>query len=406
MFPQRAAGRFFRSFRNRDYRMLWFADEATSSAEQIEFLALAWFVLIETESPLLVGLYGALRFTGTLFAPFYGVVIDRYDRLRLLTAARVAMLGVGAVIAALAFSNQIAVWHIFTLTGVAGMVRAFDNVARQTLIADLVARQDLSNAIALTRVGRDATQIVGPIVGGFVLEWQGLGWTYAAVIALHLAGALCVMIARAPSRTPAARGASVWSTLLESLRYAKGNQAILALLLLAFLVNLTGFPLNQGLAPVFAHDVLGTDSGGLGWLLGAYSAGAFVGSALIAGMARLERAGRVMVLGAVGWHAAIGALAFVERFDVSLGALAFAGISQSFTMVTMSILLLGSAPPEIRGRVMGLRSLAVYGLPLGLLASGAAADGFGISAALIVNGVVGIAATAAIVLPLRSVWRA
>lgn len=406
MFPQTAAGRFFRSFRNRDYRMLWFADEATSSAEQIEFLALAWFVLIETESPLLVGLYGALRFTGTLFAPFYGVVVDRYDRLKLLTAARLAMLGVGVVIAALAFSNQVAVWHIFALTGVAGMVRAFDNVARQTLIADLVARQDLSNAIALTRVGRDATQIVGPIVGGFVLEWQGLGWTYAAVIALHLTGAGCVMIARAPSRTPAARGASVLSTLMESLRYAKGNQAILALLLLAFLVNLTGFPLNQGLAPVFAHDVLRTDSSGLGWLLGAYSAGAFVGSALIAGMAWLERAGRVMVLGAVAWHAAVVALAFVDRFDVSLAALAFAGISQSFTMVTMSILLLGSTPTEIRGRMMGLRSLAVYGLPLGLLASGAAADGFGISAALIVNGVVGIAATAAIVAPLRSIWRA
>ena len=406
MYTHTITSRFFRSFQQRNYRLLWFSDGITSSAEQMEFLVLAWFVLLETESPFLVGLYGSLRFTGTLFAPLYGIVVDRYDRLKLLRTARIIFTVIAAIIAALSFLDQIHIWHIFVLTGVAGMVRAFDNVTRQTLLADMVPRHNLGNAIALTRTGRDATQIVSPIIGGFLLDSFGLGWTYVVIIALLLGGTGLTVPVKPPPRTPTARGASIFTTLADSFRYALRHQVILALLLLAFLVNLTGFPLNQGLLPVFAYDVLLTDSTGLGWLLGAYSAGAFVGSIVIAGIGNMERAGRLMTLGAVAWHAGIAALAGSKWFGASLGMLAFAGITQSFTMVTMSILLLGSTPTNIRGRMMGLRSLAVYGLPIGLLASGAIADTLGITVALVTNGVIGVAITALIAIALRSIWRA
>ncbi len=406
MYTHTITSRFFRSFQQRNYRLLWFSDGVTSSAEQMEFLVLAWFVLLETESPFLVGLYGSLRFTGTLFAPLYGIVVDRYDRLKLLRTSRIIFTVIAIIIAALAFLDQIHIWQIFVLTGIAGMARAFDNVTRQTIIADMVPRQNLGNAIALTRTGRDATQIVSPIIGGLLLDSFGLGWTYVVIIVLLFGGTALTIPVNPPARTPTARGASIFTTLAGSFRYALRHEVILALLLLAFLVNLTGFPLNQGLVPVFAHDVLLTDSTGLGWLLGAYSAGAFVGSIVIAGIGNIERGGRLMALGSVAWHAGIAALAVSKWFSASLGVLAFAGITQSFTMVTMSILLLGSTPTDIRGRMMGLRSLAVYGLPLGLLASGAIADTLSITVALVANGVIGVAITAAVVLALRGIWRA
>ena len=406
MYTNTITSRFFRSFQQRNYRLLWFSDGLTSSAEQMEFLVLAWFVLLETDSPFLVGLYGALRFTGTLFAPFYGIVVDRYDRLKLLRTARIIFMVIAVIIAALSFLGQINIWQVFVLTGVAGMVRAFDNVTRQTLIADMVPRQNLGNAIALTRTGRDTTQIVSPVIGGFLLDSFGLGWAYVVIIVLFTGGTAFTLPVKPPPRTPATRGESIFTTLVESFRYAARHEVILALLLLAFLVNLTGFPLNQGLVPVFARDVLLTDSTGLGWLLGAYSAGAFAGSIVIAGIGNMQRAGRLMSLGSVAWHATIAVLAAATLFNVSLGVLAFAGLVQSFTMVTMSILLLGSTPTDIRGRMMGLRSLAVYGLPLGLLASGAIADTLGITFALVGNGVIGIAITVAIVLALRAIWRA
>ncbi|MCY4578752.1 MAG: MFS transporter [Chloroflexi bacterium] len=406
MYTNTITSRFFRSFQQRNYRLLWFSDGVTSSAEQMEFLVLVWFVATRTESAFLVTLYGALRFTGTLFAPFYGIIVDRYDRLMLLRISRIIFTVIALIIAALSFLGLIQIWHIFVLTGVAGMVRAFDNVTRQTLMADMVPRHNLGNAIALTRTGRDTTQIVSPVIGGFLLDSFGLGWAYVAIIALLIGGTALTIPVKPPPRFPATRGEPIFVTLVESFRYARSHQVVLALLLLAFLVNLTGFPLNQGLVPVFARDVLLTDSTGLGWLLGAYSAGAFIGSIVIAGIGDMERAGRLMSLGSVGWHAAIVVLAASTLFNVSLGVLALAGLVQSFTMVTMSILLLVSTPTEMRGRMLGLRSLAVYGLPLGLLASGAIADTVGITFALIGNGVIGIAITVAIVLALRGIWRA
>ncbi len=406
MYTNTITSRFFRSFQQRNYRLLWLSDGITSSAEQMEFLVLVWFVATHTESAFLVTLYGALRFTGTLFAPFYGIVVDRYDRLMLLRLSRIIFMVIAVIIAVLSFLEQINIWHVFALTGVAGMARAFDNVTRQTLIADMVPRQNLGNAIALTRVGRDITQIAGPVIGGFLFDSFGLGWAYVVIIVLLTGGTALTLPVNPPPRAPATRGEPIFSTLAGSFRYAARHEAILALLMLAFLVNLTGFPLNQGLVPLFARDVLLTDSTGLGWLLGAYSAGAFLGSVVIAGIGNMQRAGRLMSLGSVAWHGAIAVLAASTLFNVSLGVLAFAGLVQSFTMVTMSILLLGSTPTEIRGRIMGLRSLAVYGLPLGLLASGAVADTLGITFALVGNGVIGIVLTAAIVLALKEIWRA
>ncbi len=193
--------------------------------------------------------------------------------------------------------------------------------------------------------------------------------------------------------------------LRQAASYVRKEELILALLLMAFVVNLTGFPLNNGLMPVFARDVLGTGSTGLGQLLGAYSAGSAAGSATIAALARFGRPGRAIVLAAVAWHGSMAVLAGAQWFGAALIVATIVGFAQSFTMVTMAMTLLGATSPEIRGRVMGLRSLAVYGLPVGLLASGATADAFGASTALLINGAVGVTVAIAISLWLRRLWK-
>ena len=157
--------------------------------------------------------------------------------------------------------------------------------------------------------------------------------------------------------------------------------------------------------PVFARDVLNTDSTGLGQLLGAYSAGALIGSVAIAALPNVPRLGRLMVLGSIGWHLGILVISQFKWFVPSMVVLLFTGAAQSFSMVTMAILLIGSTPTDIRGRVMGLRSWAVYGLPMGLLISGAIADNVNIQTAFVINGVVGILLTILIVGWLRGVWR-
>jgi MFS family permease len=118
----------------------------------------------------------------------------------------------------------------------------------------------------------------------------------------------------------------------------------------------------------------------------------------------MRHPGRVTLIGSIGWHAAILVMSQIEWFSVSVPVLMLTGIAQAFSMVTMSMMLLSASSPEIRGRIMGIRSLAVYGLPLGLVASGAAADAFGVSLALVINGVVGIVFTVLIAVWLRKLW--
>lgn len=398
--------RFGNAFRGRDFRYLWLSDSVVSCAEQMEFLVLAWFILQETDSPFLLGLYAALRFTGTLFSPLYGIVVDRYRRERLLRFVRFGFTLSAVVILVLIVTDILDVWHVFLLVGIVGMARAFDTVTRQTVIPDIVPREGIMNAVALTRSGRDVMQIIGPMVGGALLARYGMGLSYVVIVAMYLSGVGLALRLHVPGQPASARSSeSVISNLRQALSYVRTREVVLGLLLLAFLVNLSGFPLNNGLLPVYAKDVLGVGAEGLGQLLGAYSAGSMVGSVTIAALPRLRRPGVVMTLAGIAWHVSILAIALIAWFGPAMGVLALAGLAQSFTMVTMSMLLLSVTSPEIRGRVMGLRSLAVYGLPLGLLASGFLADILGAPLALALNGLVGIVFGLAIAVATRGIWR-
>ena len=398
--------RFGSAFRGRDFRYLWLSDSVVSCAEQMEFLVLAWFILQETDSPFLLGLYAALRFTGTLLSPLYGIVVDKYRRERLLRLVRFGFTLSAVAILVLITADIFDVWHVFLLVGIVGMARAFDTVTRQTVIPDIVPREGIMNAVALTRSGRDIMQIIGPMVGGVLLARYGMGWSYVAIVAMYLLGVALAFRLQVPNQPVATRSSvSVISNLRQALSYVRTSEVVLGLLLLAFLVNLSGFPLNNGLLPVYAKDVLGAGAEGLGQLLGAYSAGSMVGSVTIAALPRLRRPGVVMTLAGIAWHSAILALALIAWFGPATGVLALAGLAQSFTMVTMSMLLLSVTSPEIRGRVMGLRSLAVYGLPLGLLGSGFLAGILGAPLALALNGLVGIVFGLAIAVATRGIWR-
>ncbi len=399
------ATNLFRSFKRRDFRFLWLSDGMGGWADQMELVVLGWFVLLETDSPFMVGLYAALRSTGTLLSPLYGIVIDRYNRKKLLRNARTGFAVIAAAFFILSATDRLEVWHVFALAAILGMVRAFDNVTRQTLIADVVDREGLMNAVALTRSGRDTTQIVGPVVAGVMLSRAGMGASYGLIVGVYLAGVAFAYQLRTPSGGQAGRGASLMTNLSETAAYIGSHQVILALLLMAFLVNLTALPLSLGLMPVYARDALGASSNGLGQLLAANAVGGFTGSVAIAVLPNFRRPGAVILVASLAWHALILAVTRVRWFGPSLPVLWAAGIAQSFTMVTMTVALLSVTSPELRGRVNGVRSMAVYGLPIGLLTTGGLADVLGITTAMAISGAVGMFFTLLVTVRLRGLWR-
>ncbi len=392
------------SFRQRNFRFFLTAESLTRVGDQVELVVLAWVVLVETGQPFLLGIFAALRFLGTLIAPLYGVLVDRYDRRLLLVGTRLVSTTMAIAILILAAVDLVQVWHLFVLSTISGLARTFSNVIREVLTADVVEPRLFANAIGLTRSATDLMQMIGPIVGGLLLKWYGIAPAYAPVVVVYLGSAIAGYMLRLPDRKRGTAKASLWRNLVEGGIYIRRNEVVLALLLMAFLANFAALSVKDVILPVFARAVLEIGPDGLGMLMSSLFAGAFVGSISIAGATMLQRGGRFLILASIVWHGIFLALAYSTGISVSMTALFLVGIFQSFTMVTMATLLIRATPEDMRGRVMGARSLAVYGLPMGVLVAGAISGSLGAPAAIVVIAIVGVVATLLIAVYLKRLW--
>ena len=392
------------SFKQRNFRFFLTAESLTRVGDQIEMVVLAWVILVETGQPFLLGVFAALRFLGTLIAPFYGVMMDRYDRRLLLVGGRLVSAGIAAAILFLAAIESVQVWHLFVLSTISGLARTFSNVMREVLTADVVEPRLFANAIGLTRSATDIMHMIGPFAGGVILKWYGIGPAYVPVVVAYLGSAAAGYMLRLPHRDRSALKTSVWQNLMEAGGYIRRSEVVLAILIMAFLVNFTALSVKDVLLPVFAHEVLEIGPDGLGRLMSSLFAGAFVGSIGVAGVTWLQRGGRFILVSSLAWHGVFLLFAYSTWVGPSMGALFVVGIFQSFTMVTMATLLIRVTPEEMRGRVMGARSLAVYGLPMGLLVAGAVSGTLGAPIAMAFNVIVGVAATLLIAGWLRRLW--
>jgi MFS family permease len=198
------------------------------------------------------------------------------------------------------------------------------------------------------------------------------------------------------------RHRSLWQDLKDGLVYIWETPCSLAAMWLAFLVNLTAFPLTSGLLPYIARDIYHIGQTGLGTLVASFAAGSFFGSVAISLAGPSIRPARMMIIFALAWYALLLLFALMPNPAGGRLMLIFAGIAQSLSLVPMSVLLLHSAGERFRGRVMGVRMLAIYGVPIGLLAAGGLIDHIGFATTATLYCLFGIALT--VLIALR--WRA
>ena len=237
-----------------------------------------------------------------------------------------------------------------------------------------------------------------------MLKWYGIAPTYVPVVIAYVSSAAAGYMLRLPHRDRSVVKTSVWRNLMEAGGYIRRSDVVLALLLMACLVNYTALSVKDVLLPVFAHEVLDIGPDGLGRLISSLFAGALVGSLGVAGVTWLQRGGRFLLVSSLAWHGVFLLFAYSTWVSLSMGSLFVVGIFQSFTMVTMATLLIRVTSEEMRARVMGARSLAVYGLPMGLLVAGAVSGTLGAPIAMAFNVVVGVVGTLLIVGWLRRLW--
>jgi len=361
-------------FSQRSFRFQWPSDLAVSWAFEMETLLLAWFVLVETGSVLALTAFGALQFLGTLVSPLYGVAGDRLGQRRVLSAMRAFYLLQAALLAALALSGALSVTAVFLVAFVMGLVRPSDIGVRNALIGATMPPALLARAIGIERVSMDGARVVGALTGAGLVAALGMGPAYVAVASLYLASLLLSLGIREapPDATGRARASprALWDELAAGVAHARATPALMAALSLACLTNFAAYPLTGGLLPHVARDIYGLEQTGLGLLFACFSGGALVGSLLISLGGVGPWPARLMLGAALLWFAALLVYAQVTLPALGMALLLLTGFLQSLCMVPMSVLILRIAAPAFRGRVMGLRMLAIYGLPMGLLLAG------------------------------------
>ncbi len=384
----------------RSFRFQWPADLLASWAFEMEGVILGWFVLVSTQSVLALAIFGSLQFLGTLISPFYGMAGDRFGNRNLLCIMRLTYIATALVLTVLFATHNATPVAVFVLATIIGLVRPSDITLRNLLVGETMPTELLMRAMSVSRTTADSARVVGALSGAALVAVLGAGLAYGVVLAVYVVSfalTLNVGVKRVRVVGEGRLSRSPLAALREGFVYVWSTPDVRAATLLAFLMNFAAYPMVGQLLAYVAKDIYGLDQTGLGWLIAVYASGALVGSiALSAGGARI-RAARTMITFALVWFALNLVFSWVRDPAIGQPLLFVIGFAQSFCMVPMAVILLRTADPAFRGRVMGVRMLAVYGLPLGLLISGPMVEHLGFSATGSLFSLVGISTAAAIV---------
>jgi MFS family permease len=395
-------------FSIRNYRFQWPSDLITSWAFEVETIVLGWYVLVETGSVLLLTLLGSLYYVGTLIAPVLGMVGDRIGHRDLLAAMRFTFTVFSTIIMTLALTGHLAPLYVMIIVSIMGLIRSSDLGVRGALLADIMPSKYLVSAIGLSRTTQDSARIAGALSGSGLFAALGIGPAYVAIVCLYFTATiltLCVTPPAKPLGMPNHKpgdmsASSLLHDLKEGIVHSWSGPGMRAAICVAFLVNLTAFPLTNGLMPYVARDIFHTDQTGLGYLTASFACGSLIGSITLSLMSG-ARIARLMIAATLAWYLML--LVFVETktMPAAMLCLMLAGVASSLSMTSAAVILMRTASAHLRGRVMGVRMMVIYGLPIGLMAAGSLIDVIGFPATGTIYAAAGLAAVAAVALRWR-----
>ena len=350
----------------------------------MQVMAQGWLALELTNDPLLVGVVSSVGSLPILLFSFAaGVYVDRADRLRVVQAMQALMLAEAAALWLLTLTGHITIGWLIALAFANGLFSAFEIPARQSLMIELVDRDDLYEAIALNSSGFNLARIVGPALGAAVIAGFGLAWCFGFNALSYLAVLAGLFLIRRPPREPSPPHAPALEGLIEGFRYMWHTPTVRALMGVTLVTAVCGTPYLT-LMPVVARERLGLGADGYGGLLAAVGVGGLAGAlSLAAGGSRVDRR-RLLVVATYGFATLLMTFATVREPAAALALLFAAGFAMILTGALANGLLQSIVPDALRGRLMAAYSFAVVGVAqvAGSFLGGAAARAFGVGWAI------------------------
>ena len=392
-----AAGR---ALHHRNFRLFFFGQLISVTGTWMQSLALGWLLgtLVGwNQAVVYIGLLGVVQFLPVLvLGLFGGIIADIWPKRKTVIGTQVAAGVLALVLGGLVYFHAVAVWHVFVLAFLLGLVNTVDMPARQSFVVEMVGAEDVANAIALNSAVFNAARIVGPAVGGVLIAVVGTalcfilnGLSYGAVVVGLLA-------MRDSELRPAARLAiprslaAVGADLGEGLRYVWHTPVVLLAITVIGFVSTFGMNFNV-LLPVLAATVLNVGPDGYGVLYASMGAGALAAALSVAMLGRPRL--RILIGGGIVLGVAEFVLASTSLFPVAMAAVFFCGAGAIATSISANSLIQITVPGPLRGRVLSVYTTVFAGsTPLGNGLTGGVGGLWGTPAALVMNGVVTLCA--------------
>jgi len=386
--------RLTRALASRNYRLFFSGQSVSLVGTWITRVATSWLVYRLTGSVLLLGVVGFAGQIPTLvLAPFAGVLVDRWDRHRILVVTQALSLAQSAALAVLTLSGVITVPHVLLLQLAQGVINAFDTPARQAFVSEMVEdRADLPNAIALNSSMVNGSRIIGPSIGGLVIGAVGEGWCFALDALSYVAVIASLLAMRLAPRSRPRRDTRLREELAAGFHYVTRFVPVRSALVLLSLVSVAGMPYTV-LMPAISTNVLHGGPHTLGFLMTASGAGALVGALYLASRRSVLGLGRAMAVASTTFGVALAAFSLSRSLWLSLLLLPLVGAGMMITMAATNTIIQTVVSEELRGRVMAFYTMAFLGTaPIGSLIAGFVADRLGPQRTIMLGGLSCIAA--------------
>ena len=361
-----------------DYRTLWLSSAVAAASLWAMLMARGWLVFDLSGSGLAVGAVTFAAMAPWALAPIGGAFADRFDRGRLVLWGRVALMGLAFALAALAFTDVIAIWHLVVIAAASGVVRIFEIPAEQALIPNVVDRDSLLNAITLASLARHGSRFIGPLVGVPLIAGVGPGWLFVLGAVFYGVSALVFIRFRVRSSgglagteggfRAAGRG------IREAVRYVGQHRPLMLVFALTMFHCMLVMSFDS-LLPIFATATLGRGSGIFGALLAGVGAGALVGTLLLSFVHNGAARGATFLGTGVLSGAAMLWLAMASDPVTAVAAAVGVGAAQAVFMALSATFIQEVVSDALRGRVMSLYVLLAAGtMATMIFGNGALAD--------------------------------
>jgi predicted MFS family arabinose efflux permease len=378
--------RVFKAFQYRDFRLMWIGACTSSIGTWMQIVAQGWLIYRLSHSAFLLALD---QFLGGipifLFSLIGGVVADRVERRRILLGSQYVQMATASVLTVLVATGFVHVWHILCLSFISGFAQAFGGPAYQALIPTLVEKDDMPNAIALNSIQFNVAVMVGPALAGQALAKLGEKWCFGLNALSFLAPIVSLSIISARF-LPAKTAETMFGSLKQGIRFARKQNSMEALILLAFCMTALGMPMRTYI-PVFVKDIFHRGPETYGNLLSLMGLGSIFGSLTIASAGNFRKKGMVALFALILLGASISGFALSKSVPLSGVILVLTGASMMAVFATVNSLVQLITTNEMRGRVMSVYNVAFRGgMPMGNLLTGWLVPVFTAPVVLGVNG--------------------